>query len=110
LKKRDARSALAKRLQHHGATTQQSTAGRHHTPLGDDGDFLPHGIEPKLRPRPRLLLLVFTEEARPPLSQSLRPARPPEEGERGAGEGEATLKAAHTRGRLGEREVSRHQF
>jgi hypothetical protein len=52
LKKRDARSAPAKRLQHHAATTQQSTAGHHHTPLGDDGDILPHGIEPKLRPRP----------------------------------------------------------
>jgi hypothetical protein len=30
---------------------------------------------------------------RPPLSQSLRPAEPPEEGERGAGRSPATLKA-----------------
>jgi hypothetical protein len=51
------------------------------------------GIKPqtatKTARKPRLLAI---QEAQTPLSQSLRPVRPPEEGERGAGWHQATLK------------------
>jgi hypothetical protein len=56
----------------------------------DDHSFLgikPHTTKETTR-RPRLLAI---QEARPPLSQSVWPARPPEEGERGAGQWQATL-------------------
>jgi hypothetical protein len=50
----------------------------------DDADGeLGHGIPPKLETTPRLLAV---QGGWVPLSRSLRPARPPEEGERGAGE------------------------
>jgi hypothetical protein len=50
---------------------------------------LRNGRTPNHEKKPRV---PAVQGGRPPLSQSLRPARPPEEGERGAGELPETLK------------------
>jgi hypothetical protein len=56
---------------------------------------------PETGPWPQALNLLAIQGARPPLSQSLRPARPLEERERGAGEREATFNVAEERERRG---------
>jgi hypothetical protein len=60
-------------------------------PLGDAGLKLRNGNLPN-NIKGKAPTLPAIQGGRPPPSQSLRPARPPEEGERGAGELPATLK------------------
>jgi hypothetical protein len=62
---------------------------RRPTSLGDAGSKLQSGRAPNHWKKPKL---PAVQGGRPPLSQSLRPARPPEEGERGAGGLPGTLK------------------
>jgi hypothetical protein len=69
---------------------------RRPTPPVDAGLKLPDGIAPNLLKEPRLQTV---QGGRPPLSQSLRPVRPPEEGERGAGGPTETLKEGRGRAR-----------
>jgi hypothetical protein len=55
-------------------------------------DLLILGIKPNSTEGKHNLTLLYTHGLRPPLSRSLRPTKTPEERERGAGEGEETLK------------------
>jgi hypothetical protein len=93
-----ARSRNSRKL-HVAAITEISIAG-HRMPLTDTGDTQPNGMPPNSTKgnttKPRLL---STAKTWPPLSQSLRPARPPEEGERGTVEQRATLKEEVSRER-----------
>jgi hypothetical protein len=85
---------------------RQNTATSHQELLDCSGDHLPFGIAPYStweNFKKQNLQLLWTRGGRPPLSNSLRPAEPPEERERGARKGTATLKGVDKRERKGRR-------
>jgi hypothetical protein len=88
--------------QHHAAVTIRIFITGHPAPLGSASSSPSAGTSPystrETETKPRLL---STERDRPPLSQSLRPARPLEERQRGAGGEQKTLKALFTHERGG---------
>jgi hypothetical protein len=82
------------------ATTRNPIAPRIKAPRSR----APHHLlsrKPETGPRPQTLRLLTIQGNRPPLSLTLRPARPPEEREGGAGGRKSTLKATIERGREG---------
>jgi hypothetical protein len=91
---------------HRSAKNGSSTTSDLPAQLGCTDDHGLHGIEPDAtRETTRRLKLLAIQKARPPLSQSLWPARLPKEGERGASRRQAILKGERGEERWGSEPV-----
>jgi hypothetical protein len=87
---------------HHAHATSKTSESRPSPPLGDADGIPPSDLAPNTNTK-RKPKLQAIQRGRTPLSPSLRPAKPPEEGERVVGRWPTTLKEGRERRAVGER-------